>query len=154
MDKIKIGTFIAHCRREKQITQEQLAEILGVTNKAVSKWENGSCLPDTSLYESLCAVLGISIGELFAGERSIGPEQQLTKMLMQQLYRMSDRSLSFPEFAGALSRISELAAMLKAFESRDRAVGFLMRETGFPADTCAEAYDFYTGLLSAQEGPQ
>ena len=74
MDKIKIGTFIAHCRREKQITQEQLAELLGVTNKAVSKWETGCCLPDASLYEPLCAVLGITISE--PGEHDGGSEKR------------------------------------------------------------------------------
>ena len=154
MDKIKIGTFIAHCRREKQITQEQLAELLGVTNKAVSKWETGCCLPDASLYEPLCAVLGITISELFAGERSGAPEQQLTGMLMRRLYRMSDQSLTFPEFENSLSRASELTVMLKAFASKDRAVEFLIQETGFPADLCADAYDFYTGLFSGEEAAQ
>ena len=69
MDKIKIGKFISTCRKEKQITQEQLAELLHVTDKSVSKWENGICLPDASLYEPLCKSLDISINELFAGER-------------------------------------------------------------------------------------
>ena len=69
MDKIKIGEFIANCRKDKLLTQEKLAEMLNVTSKSVSKWENGNCLPDTSLYEPLCNILDISINELFAGEK-------------------------------------------------------------------------------------
>ena len=153
MDRIKIGNFIALRRREKQITQEQLAEMLGITNKAVSKWENGSCLPDASLYEPLCAILEISIGELFAGELGIeaDPRKDLTRMLARRLYRMGDRQLSFSEFENALSRISELTVTLKSFETKAAAVDFLSRESGFPADTCAAAYDFYTGLFADEE---
>ena len=66
MNQIKIGKFIAQCRKEKGITQEQLANMLNTTNKSVSKWENGNCLPDSSLYEPLCKILNISINELFA----------------------------------------------------------------------------------------
>ena len=46
MEKMKIGKFIATCRKDKNITQEQLAEMIGITNKSVSKWENGFCLPE------------------------------------------------------------------------------------------------------------
>ena len=56
MNQIEIGKFIAECRKSKNMTQTQLAEVLNVTNKSVSKWENGSCLPDASLYEPLCDV--------------------------------------------------------------------------------------------------
>ncbi len=69
MNQEKIGRFIAESRKAKNYTQEELAEKLGITNKAVSKWENGICLPDSSLYQPLCQVLDISINELFAGER-------------------------------------------------------------------------------------
>ena len=69
MDQEKIGKFISECRREKQITQEQLAEQLGITSKSVSKWETGNCLPDASKYKTLCEILGITINELFSGER-------------------------------------------------------------------------------------
>ena len=69
MDQKKIGAFISTCRREKGWTQVQLAERLGVTNKSVSKWETGKCLPDASLFGDLCDSLGITVNELFAGER-------------------------------------------------------------------------------------
>ena len=68
MDQTKIGRLIAKCRKNKNLTQERLAEKLGTTNKSISKWENGNCLPDSSLYEPLCEVLNVSINELFAGQ--------------------------------------------------------------------------------------
>ena len=68
MDQKRIGAFIAQCRKEKNLTQMQLAELLGITNQAVSKWENGRGMPDVSLLQPLCAVLGISLNELFSGE--------------------------------------------------------------------------------------
>ena len=68
MDQKKIGAFIAQCRKEKSLTQIQLAELLGITNQAVSKWENGRGMPDVSLLQPLCDALGISLNELFSGE--------------------------------------------------------------------------------------
>ena len=65
MDQKRIGAFIAQCRKEKNLTQMQLAETLGITNQAVSKWENGRGMPDVSLLQPLCDVLGISLNELF-----------------------------------------------------------------------------------------
>ncbi len=69
MDQVKIGRFIAECRKNAGMTQTQLAQRLNTTNKAVSKWENGYCLPVSSLYEQLCNVLNISMNELFAGQK-------------------------------------------------------------------------------------
>lgn len=77
MDNIKIGKFISLCRKEKELTQKDLAEILGVSDKTVSKWERGINLPDASLYYLLCDTLGISINELFIGERLC--EQEMIK---------------------------------------------------------------------------
>ena len=69
MDQIMIGKFIAACRKEKKLTQAQLAEKLGITDRAVSKWETGKCMPDASLMPELCELLGISINDLFNGRR-------------------------------------------------------------------------------------
>ena len=69
MDQVKIGKFITYCRKEKKLTQEQLAENLGVTSKSISRWENGKTMPDYSLLKDLCNNLGISINELLTGER-------------------------------------------------------------------------------------
>ena len=68
MDQLKIGKFIAECRRQKQLTQLQLADKLGITDKAISKWERGIAMPDTSIMLELCDILGISVNELLNGE--------------------------------------------------------------------------------------
>ena len=69
MNQEKIGKFIADLRKKQNLTQEQLAEKLGVTDKSVSRWENGKCLPDVSLYKDLCNILGITLNEFFSGEK-------------------------------------------------------------------------------------
>ena len=68
MDQIKIGKFIADCRKKQNLTQFQLAEKLGITDRAVSKWENGRAMPDSSLMLDLCSILKISVNELLSGE--------------------------------------------------------------------------------------
>ena len=67
MDQVKIGKFIAECRKEKGLTQRELADILGISDKTVSKWERGNGLPDVSLMLPLCNLLGISVNELLSG---------------------------------------------------------------------------------------
>ena len=69
MDQIKIGKFIAECRKQKSLTQMQLAEKLGITDKAISKWERGVAMPDTSIMIELCDILSISVNELLSGEK-------------------------------------------------------------------------------------
>ena len=61
MDQLKIGKFIADCRKRKNLTQMQLAEKLGITDKAISKWERGMSMPDTSIMLELCDILCISV---------------------------------------------------------------------------------------------
>lgn len=73
MNQVRIGKFIAKCRKEKNITQSELAEKLGVTDRSVSNWENGKNMPDLSLFKPLCELLGITINELLSGEK-IPPE--------------------------------------------------------------------------------
>ena len=68
MDQIKIGKFISECRKKENLTQAQLAEKLNITDRAVSKWENGRAMPDTSIMLELCNILGISVNELLRGE--------------------------------------------------------------------------------------
>ena len=68
MDLIKIGKFISSKRKERNITQSELAEKLYITDRAISKWENGICLPDVSTMPMLCEILGITINDLFSGE--------------------------------------------------------------------------------------
>ena len=68
MDQIKIGKFIAVCRKEQNLTQLQLADKLGITDRAVSKWETGKALPDSSIMLALCGILKISVNDLLCGE--------------------------------------------------------------------------------------
>lgn len=75
MDNITTGGFIKELRKEKDMTQKQLADLLHITDRAVSKWERGICAPDVSLLEPLAEILGVSIVELIRGERSERPEE-------------------------------------------------------------------------------
>ena len=69
MDQLKIGKFIAECRKQKNLTQMQLAEKLGITDKAISKWERGIAMPDSSIMLEFCDILDISVNELLSGEK-------------------------------------------------------------------------------------
>ena len=68
MNQIKIGKFIAECRRRNNLTQMQLAEKLNITDRAISKWENGKAMPDSSIMLDLCKELKINVNELLSGE--------------------------------------------------------------------------------------
>ena len=69
MDQVKIGRFIAQCRKKADLTQMQLAEKLNITDRAVSKWETGKSMPDSSIMLELCGVLGITVNDLLSGEK-------------------------------------------------------------------------------------
>lgn len=68
MDQVKIGKFIAECRKAQNLTQMQLAEKLGITDRAVSKWETGKSLPDSAIMLDLCRILEITVNDLLSGE--------------------------------------------------------------------------------------
>ncbi len=69
MDQIKVGKFINNRRKDKGLTQEQLAEKLGITSKSISRWENGNTMPDYSILPDLCNELNINVNELLSGEK-------------------------------------------------------------------------------------
>ncbi len=69
MNQEKIGKFIAECRRQRKMTQSELGEKLGVTEKSISNWENGRNMPDLSLFKPLCEELNISLNDLMSGEK-------------------------------------------------------------------------------------
>ena len=83
MDQIKIGKFIAECRKKKNLTQSQLAEKLGITDRAISKWENGRAMPDSSLMISLCNILEITVNDLLSG--CLTPKASCDKELEDKL---------------------------------------------------------------------
>ena len=68
MDQVKIGKFIAECRKKENLTQMQLAEKLNITDRAVSKWETGKAMPDSSVMLELCDTLNITVNDLLCGE--------------------------------------------------------------------------------------
>jgi len=150
MNQEKIGKFISECRKEKQLTQEQLAVQLGVTSKSISKWENGNCLPDASKYKSLCEILGITVNELFSGERLSSETENeakdyLVDLLASRIYDV-DCGVSYEDFKNALLRMSETTVMLSKFKSKEDAVEYLVKETRLSFEECSNAYDFYFNL--------
>lgn len=86
MDQIKIGKFIAECRKKNNLTQMKLAEKLNITDRAISKWENGKAMPDSSIMLDLCNELNISVNDLLSGE-IIGKDVYNEK-IEQNLYDM------------------------------------------------------------------
>ena len=68
MDQIKIGKFISEKRKEAKLTQSELAEKLNITDRELSKWENGKSMPDSGIIPELCKILNITITDLFNGE--------------------------------------------------------------------------------------
>lgn len=96
MDKEKTGQLITELRKEKGLTQKQLAEALNVTDKAVSKWERGLSFPDISMLEPISELLGVSIMELLAGERQSGEEtmsRQEAKDLINASVELSEEEI-------------------------------------------------------------
>ena len=87
MNQKQIGNFIAQKRKEKNLTQMQLAEILGVSNKTISKWENGNCMPDYSIIKPLCKELGITVSELMDGEEKDNTPENAEDMRIMLLLR-------------------------------------------------------------------
>lgn len=144
MDQIKIGKFIAACRKKENMTQLQLAEKLDITDRAVSKWETGRAMPDAALMLELCAILHINVNDLLCGEVNTMDhyDKELEKKLIEILRQKeeSDRQLLMLEkVIGILSSlvlfIPVLCAALIPMENWMRAilivVGFLCSFVGF-----------------------
>ena len=87
MDQIKIGKFIAECRKKKNLTQAQLAEKLNITDRAISKWETGKAMPDSDIMLDLCYILGINVNELLCGE--IIDMEQKDEQLNELIFQMA-----------------------------------------------------------------
>ena len=88
MNQEKIGKFIVECRKEKGLTQEQLAEMLGTSSKSVSRWENGKTMPDYTIIEDLTKIFDISANEFFYGERiSIDELEKVSEENLRRMFR-------------------------------------------------------------------
>lgn len=90
MDVIKIGKFIQEKRKEKKLTQEELAEKLFITDRAVSKWERGLSLPDADKMLELCDILDINVNELLIGEENMKDEKKKTDELLIELAKQDE----------------------------------------------------------------
>ena len=126
------GKFIAQKRKEKNLTQEQLAEKLGVSNKTVSKWETGKCMPDYSIVQNLCEQLEITVAELMNGE--VAEEQSVCTYDEEQIIDL-------------LKRTQELE------KQKNRLVGIVLIIMGIALQALSHTLggsnvkDFFSGLL-------
>ena len=126
MDQVKIGKFIANRRKKANLTQMQLAEKLNITDRAISKWETGRSLPDSSIMLALCDVLSISVNDLLCGEvvtmdnYNKELENNLLEM-MKQKEQADKRLLSAEMFIGITATIVLFALIFVA--------GFMQMET-------------------------
>ena len=106
MDLRKIGKFIQECRHKKNLTQEQLAEKLSITDRAVSKWERGLSLPDAGIMLELCKILGITVNELLNGEKiEMKDYQEKNEKLLLELAKKDEeknKKLIFAERIGVM----------------------------------------------------
>lgn len=108
MDQVKIGKFIAECRKKENLTQMQLAEKLNITDRAVSKWETGRAMPDSSIMLELCDILKITVNDLLSGEKITMDnfnkelENNLIEMVRQK-QESDKRLLRMESLAGAMA---------------------------------------------------
>lgn len=112
MDQVKIGSFIKAVRKEKGLTQHEVAEMLFISDKTVSKWETGNGMPDVTLMLPLCNILGISVNELLSGER-LNSDQYYKKAEENILTLMDERKREKKKLI--LSIIVGLTVMISAF---------------------------------------
>lgn len=117
MDQIKIGRFIAECRKRADLTQAHLAEKLGITDKAVSKWERGISMPDSSIMLELCDILGISVNELLSGERITmeNSDKKNEQLLLDMARELAEKNKTIITSMWMLMIISTLALLVGVF---------------------------------------
>ncbi|MBE6751671.1 MAG: helix-turn-helix transcriptional regulator [Ruminococcaceae bacterium] len=132
MNQQVIGKFITLKRKEKNLTQEQLAEKIGVSNKTISKWENGKCMPDYSVIEILCKELDVTVSELLDGEENeksirLYDEKEIIGMIkdIQELKKSKDSNSSFFLIIMGISLLA-LSFCIEGSEFKDFVSGFLL----------------------------
>lgn len=114
MDQVKIGRFIADRRKQANLTQVQLAEKLGITDRAVSKWERGKAMPDASIMLELCRLLDISVNDLLTGEvitvANYNEEMEKNLLEMVRQKQQADKRLLTAEWVTGVACLVPLAA--------------------------------------------
>lgn len=118
MNQIKIGKFIALCRKEQGMTQANLAEKLGITDRAVSKWENGKSMPDSGIMLELCELLEINVNELLSGEKiDMNNYEEKTEENLRQVLNRVEKILNENRVLKlAITILLIIIAMFVAFE--------------------------------------
>ena len=128
MDQIKIGKFIAECRKKKNLTQAQLAEKLNITDRAISKWETGKTMPDSDIMLDLCDILEISADELLCGEKiDAAHKNEQSNELIVQMAKNEERYHKRLRFSAYLI----LAISLIAVVCLITLISLLIPECGF-----------------------
>ena len=117
IDMIKIGKFISACRKEKGLTQAQLAEKFGITDRAVSKWETGKSVPDASIMLELCEQLGINVNELLSGEKldmtNYNEQAEKNILALKESEEKANKNMLFMEVViGTISTVAFIVMLL------------------------------------------
>ena len=117
MDQIKIGKFIAECRKKVNLTQMQLAEKLGITDRAVSKWENGKALPDSAIMLQLCQILNITVNDLLTGEivSMENYDKQTEKILLDAVKQKEESDKRMLNLEWVIGILSVIIILIPAF---------------------------------------
>ena len=117
MDQIKIGKFIASCRKELGMTQAGLAEKLGISDRAVSKWETGKSLPDSGIMLDLCGFLNINVNELLSGERIMAEtyDQRAEENLLAMKHEVEEKNRQMLRLEYMIAFPSVIAAFIMVF---------------------------------------
>lgn len=131
MDQIAIGRFIAKKRKEQSLTQEQLAGRLGVSNKTISKWETGKCMPDYAVVKSLCEALKVSVSELMDGEEA---DNQSVRVYDEQILDLLRRTQELEKQKAMMTGVI-LIVMGIALQALSHTLGG------------SDAQDFFSGLF-------
>ena len=133
MNQILIGSYIAQKRRALNLTQEQLSEKLGVSNKTISKWENGKCMPDYSVIQELCDELHVTLAELMEGKDSVEESacaydnEQILDLIRRMQELEHQRQVLFGVVLIILGIASNaLSATIEGSDVRDFISGFLL----------------------------
>ena len=115
MDQIKIGKFIAEQRKNKNLTQSQLAEKLFITDKAVSKWERGKAMPDSSIMLKLCEILEISVNDLLSGAKTQNDEQNNERLLLAMAKEIEQKNKTIWTTMWIIMTVSMIALLGGSF---------------------------------------
>ncbi len=120
MNQVKIGKFIAQCRKKANLTQMQLAEKLNITDRAVSKWERGKALPDSSIMLELCGVLGITVNDLLSGEKidMENNNEQNEQLLLDMAKELENKNKIIWSTMWAIMIVSIIALIAGLFVAR------------------------------------